>query len=166
VCFQQSRTIRRKHGDAISLVQPGNTERCRLPVHSPSKLGVADAPLPVHNSGAFAEREACAFEERQRGELGPVRAPQVLGGINPMRTDREHHLTRADGVHLRIVHAGRCDTLLGQRLCGCKQGPADLDDHDVGGAQVLGGAIVDRPFALGGRRILLDNTGNAGERRF
>jgi hypothetical protein len=71
---------------------------------------------------------------------------------------------RAHGIFLRCPCSLRLLALL-QRPGGAHDELAELDDPEVGRAEMLARAVLDRPLAVLDRRILLADAGDAGEGR-
>src|SRR3977135_280880 len=71
---------------------------------------------------------------------------------------------RAHGVFLRCLCSLRL-LALPQRPCGAHDELAELDDAEIGRAEMLAGAVLDRPLAVLDRRILLADDADAGEGR-
>ena len=87
---------------------------------------------------------------------------QLARGLNPVSIRWQKHAARADAVDLGIVHAWRNGAVLHVRLDGGDQATANANDHGIGGAQVLLGAIVDATHGGGHRGVLHADARDAG----
>src|SRR6202158_2772004 len=69
---------------------------------------------------------------------------------------------RAPGIFLRCLCSLRRLALL-QRPRSAHDELAELDDAEIGRAEMLAGAVLDRALAVLDRRVLLADAGDAGE---